>query len=256
MTYLIRCISAELLKIRRTNYLLGAVALPTILSLLNFILILMLDTSRDKEYASEGGWLSFAHNTITFWPLIVLPCVIVLVTAFSAHQEHGTKRWRTLMCLPVPKPALYLAKLAVAAGLCLFSCVVLWGENILWGWLFSLLRPEAGLSLARLNPLGLFIPFLFAFLYSLLLLAIQFWFSMWVQRFSLTVGVGFFLSLVGAFMHDEAIWRLVFPWSLPSLARSASGWQEGVIGLLYSIAGFAVVVCLGCQSFARRDVLE
>lgn len=60
-----RCISAEILKTRRTISLLGVIVMPSILSLLNFLL--MLGTSREHEYAMEGGWLSFNHNTISFW---------------------------------------------------------------------------------------------------------------------------------------------------------------------------------------------
>lgn len=253
-SYLFRSISAEMLKTRRTLSLLGVIVMPTVLSLLNFLL--MLSMSRANEYATERGWLSFAHNTISFWGMLVLPCVIVLVAAFSAHHEHDTKRWRTLMCLPLPKSALYLGKLAVVAGLTLLSCLVLWGENIFWGWLLSILRPETGLMMDRLSLFGLLLSFLLIFAYSLLLLAVHFWFSMRVQNFVLTIGLGFFLSLLGAFLHDEAIVRVLFPWCLPSLARSTGSWQEGVIGLMYSLVGFVLITALGCHSFTRRDVLS
>ncbi len=249
-----RCISAEILKTRRTICLLGIIVMPSILSLLNFLL--MLGTSQEQEYATEGGWLSFSHNTISFWSLLVLPCVIVLVSAFSAHQEHDTKHWRILMCLPVSKSAIYMGKLTMIVSLTLLSCVLLWVENIFWGCLLSILRPETGLSLARLNLFGLLLPFVLIFLFSLLLIAIHFWFSMRVQNFVLTVGIGFFLSLVGAFLHDEPIWQIIFPWSLPSLVRSASSWQEGMIGLLYSFLGFILLAYLGSRNFLRRDVLS
>jgi hypothetical protein len=252
-THIFRCISAEILKTRRTIYLLGVIVMPSILSLLNFLL--MLGTSREHEYATQGGWLSFSHNTISFWSMLVLPCVIVLVSAFSAHQEHDTKRWRILMCLPLPKSAIYLGKLAVIGGLTLLSCVLLWVENICWGWLLSILRPETGLSLMRLNLFGLLLPFVLIFLFSLILISIHFWFSMRVQNFVLTVGIGFFLSLVGAFLHDEAIWRVVFPWCLPSLVRSANSLQEGMAGLLYSLSGFALLAYLGSRNFQQHDVL-
>lgn len=254
MKYIFRCISAEALKTRRTISLVGVITMPTILAVLNFLL--MLAMSKENDYATQGGWLSFAHNTISFWGMLVLPCVVVLVTAFSAHQEHDTKHWRTLMCLALPKDAIYLGKLTAAAGLCLLSCMVLWVENIILGWLLALLRPETGLSLTHLNSMGLLIPFLLMLAFSLLLLSIHFWFSMRVQNFVLTIGVGFFLSLVGAFLHDEPIWRVVFPWCLPSLVRSAGGWQEPAAGLIYSAAGFVLVTYLGCRNFLRRDVLS
>ena len=131
IAYMVRCISAETLKARRTIQLLGVIAMPTVLAVLN--LALMITASRENEYATPGGWLSFAHNTISFGSMLVLPCVVVLATAFSAHQEHDSGRWQTLMCLPVPKSSLYLGKLAVVSGLCLLSCLILFAENIRWG---------------------------------------------------------------------------------------------------------------------------
>ena len=253
IAYMMRCISAETLKARRTIQLLGVIAMPTVLAVLN--LALMITASRENEYATPGGWLSFAHNTISFGSMLVLPCVVVLATAFSAHQEHDSGRWRTLMCLPVPKSSLYLGKLAVVSGLCLLSCLILFAENILLGGLLSILRPETGLSLARLDVLGLLLPFLLCFVYSLLLVAVHSWLSWRVQNLVATLGAGFFLPLIGTFLHDEPIWRMVVPWSLPSLVHAASGWQEGLVGLLYSVAGFATVSYLSCRSFVRRDVL-
>ncbi len=253
MNGLIHCISAELLKTGRTMQLLCVIAVPTVLSLLNFLL--MLTTSRDGQYAVEDGWFSFAHNTITFGSMLVLPWLIVLLCAFSAHQEHDTKCWRILMILPLPKPAVYIGKLAVVAGLAALSCLILWAQNIIWGWLLSVLRPETGLSLARLTPCSLLAPYLLMLCFSLLLLAIHFWFSWRVRNFALAIGIGFFLVLLGSFLQGAATWRIVFPWSLPSLVHSASSWQEAIAGLVYSTAGFALIVHLACRDFVRHDVL-
>jgi len=254
MNYFIRCISAEILKTRRTIHLLSVIVMPTILTLLNFLL--MLSVSTPDYYRPERGWVDFEHNTITFWALLVFPCVIVLVSAFSAHQEHDTKRWRNLMCLPLPKSALYGGKLAVVMALAFLSCLMVWVENIFWGWLLSLLRPEAGLSLDTLRPGKMLVPFLFIYLFSLLLLAVHYWFSLRVQNFVLSIGAGFVLCLVGAFLHEEAVWRVVFPWSLPALVYTTRDWREVILGLLYSGLGFAGLAWLGCRSFIRRDVLS
>ena len=132
ISYLDRCMSAEILKTRRTIYSFGVIAVPTILSLLNFLL--MLATNRENEYATERGWLSFAHNTITFGSMLVLPWLIVLLCAFSAHQEHDTKCLRTLMILPLPKSALYVGKLAVVTGLAGLSSGGWWPFAWCWPW--------------------------------------------------------------------------------------------------------------------------
>lgn len=255
MRVFLRCLSAELLKTRRTIYLLGVILMPTILSFFNFLLLLGL-SEKEGYYAVAQGWVRFEHNTITFWGLLVFPCVIVLVTAFTAHQEHDIAHWRQLMCLPLPKAPLYLAKLALVLGLLLLSCLVLWLENIVWGTLLSLARPEVGLSLARITLWKMLLPYLWEFLFSLLIVAVHFGFSLRVQNFVLSIGLGFALVLAGAFLHEVAFWKIAFPWALPSLAFSAEGWAEGGPGLAYSILGFLLLVYVGCRDFIRRDVLS
>jgi hypothetical protein len=254
MSYFWRCLSAEILKTRRSLSLLGVVVLPTLLSFFNFLLLLGLPAG--DEYASPKGWVHFEHNTITFGGMFVFPAVIVLVSAFTAHQEHDPKMWRRLMCLAVPKMALYLAKLALLLGLTGLSGLVLWAENVVWGVLFFVLRPDVGLSPARLALGAMLAPYLWIFLFALLIAAIHFWFALRVQNFGLSIGLGFALILAGAFLHREQLWRVVFPWALPSLGFSTSSWVEIVTGLLYSLTGFIVVVYLGCRSFARRDVFS
>jgi ABC-2 type transport system permease protein len=254
MTFFLRCLAAEIYKSKRTIALAGIFLLPTILSLFNFFLLIGLNNPAGY-YATPNGWLQFEHNTITFWALLVFPYGLVLVSAFSAHQEHDIHHWRQTMCLPLPKAPLYLAKLALVMGLSLLSCLVLWVENIGWGWLFSRLRPELGLSLARITLGKMLVPYLWIYLFSLLILAIHFWFSMRAENFVLSIGAGFALGLLGAFLHEGGSWSMVFPWSLPPLVYTAESWAQVAAGALYSLVGFAAVAAGGCRSFTRRDVL-
>ncbi|NMB90991.1 MAG: ABC transporter permease subunit [Chloroflexi bacterium] len=255
MNSFFRCVSAEILKSRRTLSLLGVFLLPTMLTLFNFLLLSGIERSEDW-YSHPDGWVSFEHNTITFWALLFFPYGLVLVSAFTAHQEHDTKRWRQLMCLPLPKAALYLAKLAIVMLLSLLACLVVWAENIFWGWLFTRVRPDLGLSLETINLWRMLLPYLLIYLYSLLILAFHFWFSTRVHNFALSIGLGFALGLIGLFVHEIDGVRLVFPWALPSIIYARVSVFEGVAGLVYSLAGFAAITYAGCRSFLRRDVLE
>jgi hypothetical protein len=254
MKYFFRCVSTELLKTKRTIYLAGVFILPAILSLFNFILLYGLKTNRD--YATEGGWVHFEHNTITFWALLVFPCAIILLSAFTAHQEHDTRQWRRLMCLPLPGASLYLGKLAVVMGLAFVSCLAVWVDNILLGSLFSAVKPEAGLALSQIELWDMLIPYLWIFLLSLLILAIHYWFSMRVQNFVLSIGIGFALVLAGAFLHEETMFNRFFPWSIPSLVYSAKSFEQVQISLIIVLVGFVIVICAGCRNFIRQDVLS
>lgn len=255
MKYFLRCLSAEILKTKRTIYLLGVIALPTILSLFNFLLIAGVG-GRADYYATGAAWVSYEHNTITFGALFVYPSLIVLVTAFITHQEHDTGSWRRLMCLPVPREALYLAKLCVAAGLVLLGCLLIWLENIVWGWLLSLLRPEMGLVLANITPLDMLVPFLFIFLFALLILGLHFWFAVRVHNFVLSIGLGMALIMMGMFLRELSFFNVAFPWALPVLVYHAPDVATAIGGLIYSGVGFLLVTLAGCWDFVRHDVLS
>jgi hypothetical protein len=254
MSAFMRCLSAEILKTRRTIYLLGVIALPTILTLFNFLLLLGIE--RDSGYyAKPNGWLSYEHNTITFWAILVLPFLIVLVCAFVAHQEHDTHQWRRLMCLAVPRAPIYLAKLALVMGLCLLSSAILWGENLLFGSLLAILRPELGLPIQAIAPWDMLLPYLAIFSYALLIMAIHFWFSLRANNFVLSIGLGLALILAGFFLNEVDVVRAIFPWSLPALVYKAGSLQAGEVGLAYSLIGCVAVSAAGCLDFARHDVL-
>jgi hypothetical protein len=86
--------------------------------------------------------------------------------------------------------------------------------------------------------------------------ALHLWFSMRVQNFALSIGLGFALILTGAFLHREPFWRVLFPWALPSLGFSTDSRAEIIAGLVYGMTGFVVMVYFGCRNFVRRDVVS
>lgn len=255
MNIYFRCLSAEILKTRRTLYLLAVIAMPTILALFNFLLHLGIG-HEPGYYNPPDGWMSFEHNTFTFWAILVLPSLLVLVCAFIAHLEHDTQQWRRLMCLAIPREPIYLAKTTIVFGLAILSSLILWAENILLGWLISLLAPELGLSLAHFNWGRTLLPFLLICLFASLIGAIQLWFSLRARNFVLSIGLGLALILAGFFLKDISLVRYIFPWSLPALIYSAATLPEFIGGLIYSLVGWAVVTAAGCLDFTRRDILS
>ncbi len=254
MSIFLRCLSAEWMKTRRTLYLLAVFAMPTILGLFNFLLILGIDHDAGY-YEGPNGWVQFEHNTITFWALLVLPSLLVLMCAFMAHAEHDTKQWRRLMCLPLPRGPIYLAKMAVVMALMLLSSLILWGQNILWGGLIVKLRPELGLSFATIDLWHMLVPYLVTCLYALFIASIHLWFSMRVNNFVLSIGLGVTLVLGGFFLNDTPFLRFAFPWSLPSMVYQAGSLQAGLIGMAYGIIGWLAATFGGCLDFVNRDVL-
>jgi hypothetical protein len=83
-----------------------------------------------------------------------------------------------------------------------------------------LIRPDRGLSLANIALWDMLVPYLCIVAFALLIVSFHLWLAMWARNFVLSIGVGVSLGLAGAFLHDDALWRLAFPWSLP-----ARGWS-------------------------------
>jgi hypothetical protein len=250
-----RCTAAEFLKSRRTIYLLAVFVMPTILSLFNFLLMFGAN-HQVGYYDSPTGWVQFGHNTYTFWAFFALPALLVMTSAFLAHIEHDTKQWRRLMALPVPRAPFYMAKMAVVLGLSVVSSLILWVEDILLGLLLSVTRPELGLSMANFTPFRMLYPFLMICVFCLFIAAIHLWFSLRVQNFVLSIGLGLAVILAGFFLSDIPIIGEVFPWSLPTLVYKADTMEALVGGLVYSLVGCLVVTVVGCIDFTRQDILS
>src|SRR5215831_17453219 len=120
---LLRVLSAELLKLRRTNALrLVAIAPLSIVVLLTFFFTQapsMIGRQR------EDSWISLARIMFVFWALLVLPLYIALQTALVAALEHAENQWKLILARPVPRWTIYLAKLFVAVAFLFLRLLVL-----------------------------------------------------------------------------------------------------------------------------------
>lgn len=254
MGYWWRCLRAEALKCKRTLALTLVVAVPLALGALNFLLLLGVSAPRD--YATEYGWLDFEHNTITFWAIIFSQATAILATALSAHQEHDAGLWRRLMCLPVPRGALYLAKLTTTLGLMAVAGLMVWVGNLGYASLYAWLRPDGGLAAAPLDLWIMARPFVLIYGLGLFMVAIHFVASLNVRNFVVSVGAGLVVALAGAGLHDYAVARQVVPWCLPTAVYLADSWGEMWATLAISGTGFVATAALGAWIFGQRDVLS
>jgi hypothetical protein len=112
-----------------------------------------------------------------------------------------------------------------------------------------------GLTLSRIAPWEMLLPFLFIFLLALFILSLHFWFAMQVHNFVLSIGLGMALILMGMFLREVPLANVVFPWALPSLVFKSPDYATFIGGLLFSLVGSLVCTFAGCWCFVRRDVL-
>lgn len=243
---LVRALYAELLKLKRTLAFRIIFVLPLLIALLQFLVIL-----RTKTYARGFNlWQIHPTNSFQIWAVFMMPLLIALVTALLNGIEHSDKQWKHLFALPVPRYAVYFAKLIVGQGLILTSTLVLAVFTLIVGVAGMYLRPE----LANAGPM----PYVWlakqaalVWLASWLIIAIHTWISMRWSGFPIALGAGIGGTFFALFAASASLGKF-YPWLLPM-----NIFVEGrfAMALLLGIGGGVVAALLGCFEFTRRDVM-
>jgi len=246
MMSLFRALNAEVLKLKRTLVFRVVFVLPLLIAVLQFFVIL-----RTKRYAPGFNlWQTHPTNSFQIWAVFMMPLLIALVTALLNGIEHSDKQWKHLFALPVPRYAVYFAKLIVAQGLILTSTLMLAVFIVIVGVAGTYLRPE----LANAGP----VPYVwlakqvtFVWLASWLIIAIHTWMSMRWSGFPIALGAGIGGTFFALFAASASLGKY-YPWLLPM-----NIFVDGrfAMALLLGAVGGIVVAVLGCFEFTRRDVM-
>src|SRR5258708_9344694 len=103
MTYLIRALHAEILKLNRTLALAMVFIAPLAVNLLAWFVILR---SRGQ---SDAPWTQFANNTMFVWSVLMMPLFVTLETALLGGLDPGAADWKHLFALPIPPWTIFAA---------------------------------------------------------------------------------------------------------------------------------------------------
>ncbi len=243
---LLRALNAELLKLKRTL----AIRMIFVAPLLIVILLFFVLWERKNVEPPFNMWNLVSQLALNTWAIFMMPLLITLETALLNGIDHSEKNWKHIFALPIPRHAVYAAKLIVANSLMAISTLFLLSISILVGLVMMRLRPE--LAHAGSPPLGtMFKQAALIWLASWLITAIHNWVSIRWPGFVLSLGVGVGGTFFAIFATGAKIGKF-YPWLLPFNALST---ERFAVAMWLGIAGGVAAAIIGCVEFVRRDVI-
>lgn len=238
---LLRYLTVEILKLRRSLALLLCLAAPACIAILGALIVI------DRG----GDWRNYVMANSAFWGFAMLPLTLTALSVLLAQMEHGARTWDHVLAMPGARRRVYLAKALVMIGL-------LAGMSL---WLFVLLH-ATGLAIDAIWPgklRGLPHPgaaartlaeMAFA---SLLVAVLQLWVALRFRSFvpPLVFGIaGTFVALVAVGARQG----LYFPWLMAVNVMGNDPARHATALLLGGGGGVAMLAAM-CTLLARRDMI-
>jgi hypothetical protein len=250
---MIRALSSEMLKMKRTLGFWLALLAPLVVAGLEF-LVMWSQGEEMMEFANGRPWLWHMKFTLTLWGLFVLPLFVTLESALLAGWEHANDTWKLLCAQPVPRWMVTAAKQFCALLLLGISHLFLGSAVIGSGLLLRWLRPELGLdvSVPWLEMLGYG---LLIYMIAWLIIAIHSFVSLRWNSFVVAMAVGVVATMSGVFFISSEKYAPYYPWAMQGLIANKlleDGWPVGQ--LIWGIGGGMLIFLLSNLYLARRDV--
>jgi non-heme chloroperoxidase len=238
----------ETLKLKRTLALRMILVAPVLAALLD-LFVQVATVSRGRGDLAAGLWESHSRASLTIWALFLLPLLITLETALVCGIEHGEKHWKHLFALPLPRYAIYSAKLFMVQGLALLSTLVLCLLIVLSGFMLILWFPA--LASAGPPPLRSIVSrALECWLAAGLILSTNLWIAVRWPSFTVAMGAGIAGTFFALFASSIEASRY-YPWLLPMDVLSGS--DRLSTALILGTGGGVLMAALGCIDFTRRE---
>lgn len=249
MKMLLRAISSEVLKVKRTLALWMVFIAPLVVITLQFLLMWQRGEATSRVILDP--WTLVYLSIFNFYAVGMLPLFITLETALLAGIEHNQKAWKQLFALPVPRATIITAKLIVAAAMIAMSCFVLVLGTVACGYLLSVVFPAIDFS-AGPPWVEMFTGAASMFLASWLILVLHSWVALRWPSFAFASGFGMSATVGIALIASSKYWK-IYPWALP--VHAAGGSQFAALALTLGAFGGLVVAVIACWDITRRDVL-
>ena len=199
---LLRFLSVEALKLRRSLVMLLCITAPTLV-----VIIAVLIGVKTKGAMPIAN---YAQTGAAFWAFAMLPLTLTALSVLMAQMEHGPKTWDHLLALPGARRWLFLSKALIMIALDAAMTIILFGLLMVGAKVAASIKPVTGSFEIAGNALLLGK----MFLASILMAVIQLWAALRFRSFvpPLVLGIlGTFISVASAAAREGAY----FPWLMP-----------------------------------------
>lgn len=232
---LLGCIRAEKMKWRRAPFKLLFFLIPifpAIIGTVNYI--------QNIGMLSEQWYSLWTQHTLFYSNFFFAPS-IAIYCSYLWRLEHLNRNWNSFMTMPVPIPALYLAKFYQAARTTLLL-------QLLVGILFLISGKYVGLP--GFPPAQIWLWLLRGTLGAFTICAVQLLLSMKIRSFSVPVIIALLGSIAGLLLTTKG-WGIFWPYSLMMLGMNANKSSDQLAG---SVLAFTLAILFYLLLFSLTSV--
>ncbi len=241
-----KLMAVELLKIRRSLALVMMFAIPMVVLLLNFA---MLVKRHHVAQIDARLWFMYWNGVTGLWSYFMMPLYIALITGLLNGHEHKNQTWRLMLTLPVSQLQLFVVKGVLAWLFVVASTLVLMAGTALSVGALGL----AGASMDGAFQVELLTMLGKVALTCLPVLVIQHAISWRFQNLVLPLAVGV-VATMGVQQIGSSTYWVWYPWSYPVMAMLGSDLAKQQHAMMLAALVGAALMALSAVVLGRREV--
>ncbi|MBD1371679.1 ABC transporter permease [Hazenella sp. IB182357] len=172
---------------------------------------------KSNSWYFPPSWSELYIQSLSFHALFFYPLYVGIITSLVCFYEHKNNAWKQLMCLPISKTNLYVAKFMFITTLLAITQLTFFIGYFITGWI---IQPPG-----KLDVINYIIYGILGWLAMWPLVALQLWISQKIKNFGRSLLINIFLVLPNVvvatgFPSYIAAW---FPFSLSYFAMYPQG---------------------------------
>ncbi len=190
-------------------------------------------------------WVALAHSTLSMWAFLMLPLVAAMVALALVLVEHENQQWKLLLCHPVERSRLFLAKFVTGVGVMALVVAFLVLLSLLAAACTGLLTPDSAYLHAPFPVLRLLCILGLGALGGVLIFTLNLWIGLRWPRLAVVMGVNAAGGMLAPFLISGPKYHVpggfLFPWTLPSRLLQGSSLLMPMLVTLALLVLFAVL---------------